>query len=905
MIPCSMKFLLVLPVVVSLAAASLSAPPPGVAEKLPAPAARPVDFVRDIKPLFEASCVKCHAKGKDKGGFSLESREAFLRGGDTGAGAVVGKSGESIVVEAVSGLNEGLVMPKKGTHWSAEQVGLLRAWIDQGAVWPAGISFAKPAPENLQPRAVALAERPSVHPVDNLLASYFAEHHAEFPLAVDDRLFARRIYLDLLGLLPTPEQLDEFLGDAAPDKRTQLVRRLLADKRNYAEHWLTFWNDLLRNDYKGAGFIDGGRKQISGWLYQALIANKPYDRFVAELVSPTPESEGFSRGIIWRGNVNASMLPPMQAAQSVSQVFLGVNLKCASCHDSFVNDWSLADAYGMAAVYADEPLELIHCDKPTGKKAALRFLYPEIGALDPTAAKAARLQRFAELLTSPKNGRLSRTIVNRLWARLLGRGLVEPLDDMEKPAWNAALLDWLAEDFVAHGYDVKHTLETICTSRAYQLPTAEGPREKEEFVFRGPLTRRLSAEQFADAVSALTGDWARLPSSLEFDFRAAGVIDDVPLPKWIWTNEPAALGPLRSELWTAKAQVKQALKKGEGTGEAQAALDQVLARVEAAKVTPPESLPVGEAARHRVVFRKTFTLDAAPVDAYAAILASQRFEVIVNGGVAKAAQRDGSRGGRIAVLDLRSLLLPGENVIAIDISSHTEKGMNDDERKKYPASTAHLNAQSGFAFFLRCTLPDGRPAVQLGTDESWRTRRNPDGTWTTAAYADADWAPALPLPPGVAPVDEGPSLEPITRRDFANIPVLLGPQLSSTVSTAAQPGRIRAGLLAADPLQVALDRPNREVVIPVRANSATTIQALELTNGATLNGKLQRAAARLAKDPAACASLDQLFRLALGRPPGASEREAMHDLLGAAPKYEDIADFLWALVNHPEFQLVN
>ena len=105
-------------------------------------------------------------------------------------------------------------------------------------------------------------------------------------------------------------------------------------------------------------------------------------------------------------------------------------------------------------------------------------------------------------MTAPANGRLSRTLVNRLWARLLGRGLVEPLDDMEKPAWNADLLDWLAEDFVAHGYDVKHTLEVICTSRAYQLPAVENPGEKDAYVFRGPLTRRLTAEQFTDAISA-------------------------------------------------------------------------------------------------------------------------------------------------------------------------------------------------------------------------------------------------------------------------------------------------------------------------------------------------------------------------------------------------------------------
>ena len=528
--------------------------------KLPPPATHTVDFEKEIKPLFEAACIKCHAKGKDKGGFSLETRDTFLKGGDTGPGAELGKSGKSNIVELVAGLDPDSIMPKKGSRWTAEQIGLLRAWIDQGAPWPKGITFAKPPPQNLQPREVAVSERPSVHPIDNLLAGYFAQKGVAFPNPVADRVFARRAYLDLIGLLPMPEQLDAFLRDSAPDKRAQLVRQLLDDKRNYADHWLTFWNDLLRNDYKGTGFIDGGRKQISGWLYRALLDNMPYNRFVAELVNPTAASEGFSRGIIWRGSVNASMLPPMQAAQNVSQVFLGVNLKCASCHDSFVNDWSLADAYGLAAVYSDEKLELIHCDKPTGKTAAPRFLYPEVGGLDPALPKTERLQRLAEIITSPKDGRLGRTLVNRLWARLFGRGLVEPLDDMEKPAWNRDLLDWLAEDFAAHGYDVKHTLEVIATSRAYQAPTVESPREKDEFVFRGPQTRRLDAEQFADAITAFANDWSRLPASLDFDFTAGGLVTGLKTPQWIWTDEPVALGPQRLAIKAANSALAGAKK---------------------------------------------------------------------------------------------------------------------------------------------------------------------------------------------------------------------------------------------------------------------------------------------------------------------------------------------------------
>jgi len=926
-----MLFALVL--IAGIAGAGGAAPPEG---KLPPDADRAVDFQKDIEPLFEAACIKCHAKGKDKGGFSLETRERFLKGGDTDAGAVVGKSAESLIVQMVAGIDPDSIMPKKGTKWTAAQIGLLRAWIDQGAPWPSGITFARPPAENLQPREVALTPPAGANPIDALLARYAETKGIPYPGSVDDRTFARRAYLDLIGLIPAPAQLETFLANPSPNKRGELVNALLADREDYADHWITFWNDLLRNDYRGAGFIDGGRKQISGWLRRALVENMPYDEFVSELINPNAASEGFTRGIIWRGNVNASMLPPMQAAQNVSQVFLGINLKCASCHDSFVSDWSLEDAYGLAAIYSDQALELVHCDKPTGKKAAVRFLFPEIGALKPDASKPERLQRLAEIITSPKDGRLSRTIVNRLWARLLGRGLVEPIDDMDKPAWDRDLLDWLAQDLVAHHYDLKRTLELICTSRAYQAPAVESPNEKETYVFRGPLTRRLTAEEFCDALSAIGGDWNRLPSSLEFDFGDAGMKEGLHLPEWIWTDEPVELGPQRGTMRAAAAKMDAALRSltearkkvadaaeqgGPLIEESNQAITSAMTSLAAAQeeiaaaASPkpaPEPGPGGQpvspdADRHLVVFRKTFTLKAAPTEAYAAILASQSFHVQVNGAEAKPIQRDGFRNNRIALLDLRPLLKAGENVIAIDVSSHTGKQMNDVERKKFPSSVTHLNKQSGLAFYVRCALPAETTALQLTTDDTWRVRRNPNGAWNTAAFSDAAWKTAQALPDGVAPVDEGPGLEPLTRKDFANMPVILGPQLTCAVSTAARAGRVRASLLAADPLQVALDRPNREVVIPVRATAATTIQALELSNGATLNGRLQRMAAKFAPEAARNPAgwLCSLYFHALGRLPTPEEQIITLEMLGNPVKPDAVADVLWALVNLPEFQLIH
>ena len=229
-------------------------------------------------------------------------------------------------------------------------------------------------------------------PIDRLVDAYLAAHKLPFPPQVDDATFVRRVCLDLVGLLPTPDQLQQFLADPTPDKRDRLVDELLANNTAYADHWLTFWSDLLRNDYSGTGYIDGGRKQITHWLYRSLWENKPYDQFVRELISPSPESEGFIKGIKWRGTVNAAKSTELQFAQNVGQVFLGINLKCASCHDSFIDNWKLADSWGLAAITSDHPLEIYRCDVPTGKTAETKFIFPELGQIDASAPRRSGLK---------------------------------------------------------------------------------------------------------------------------------------------------------------------------------------------------------------------------------------------------------------------------------------------------------------------------------------------------------------------------------------------------------------------------------------------------------------------------------------------------------------------------------
>ena len=477
-------------------AASADNPAP---REMPAAAKRNIDFADDIKPILERSCTKCHANGKRKGGFSIDHLHSFQAGGESGPAVMQGRSAESLLIQLVLSNDPDEVMPSKGKRLALEEVALLRAWIDQGLKWEKGFTFAKFRNAPVAPRNVALPKGPETNPVDRLLAPYYRKHSIDPAVSVPDRVFVRRAFLDTIGLLPSPAEVAAFRDDKRPDKHVHLVDSLLQDKKNYAEHWITFWSDCFRNSYTRQ-YHGGGGKRITDWLKRSLEENKSYDQFVRELINPVGGSDGFIKGVAWRGTVNASQVVEMQAAQNVAQVFLGLNIKCASCHDSFINDWTLKQTYSLASIFSAGPMDVHRCNKPTGEKAAPAFLYPEIGTIDSGAPRKERVKQLSEIITSPKNGRLARTVVNRLWAIFFGRGLVDPVDEMDNPTWNQDLLDWLAVDFVDHGYDLKHTMKLLLASKAYQRPSVRLDEDVEDYVFQGPVVRRMSAEQFLDGL---------------------------------------------------------------------------------------------------------------------------------------------------------------------------------------------------------------------------------------------------------------------------------------------------------------------------------------------------------------------------------------------------------------------
>ena len=482
-----------------------------VAAAVAARTAQGVDFAHEVVPILRKHCGECHTGDARQGGFSLNTREDLLAGGDSGTpGLVPGESATSELVARITSDDPDDRMPSEGEPLPPEAIAMLTAWIDEQAPWEPGFAFKGTAWEPpLALREVALppAVDGRTNPIDRVVDAALAEHGVPLPPRCDDRTFVRRASLDLVGLLPAPDRVEAFVADTDPEKRTRLVRDLLADDIAYADHWLTFWNDLLRNDYTGTGFITGGRRQITTWLHRSLAANVPFDRFVRELVSPGDESRGFVDGIIWRGTVNASQTVPIQFAQNVGQTFLGINLKCASCHDSFVDRWTLRQTYDLAAIVSEQPLELARCDKATGVMATPAWIFPDLGQIDASMPPPARLAELAALITKPGNGWLSRTLANRLWHRLMGRGIVHPVDSLRTPPWSEDLLDLLAGELVSHGWDVRHLLEVIATSEAYGAvtPAFEGPPTGSEFVFRGPLPRRMTAEQLTDAVWMLAG----------------------------------------------------------------------------------------------------------------------------------------------------------------------------------------------------------------------------------------------------------------------------------------------------------------------------------------------------------------------------------------------------------------
>ena len=343
------------------------------AVKLPPPAPRQVDFLKDIQPVFLNNCYECHGPEKQKGGLRLDKKEAALKGGDSGPLIVAGKSAESLLVQAVIGSKEDLArMPKKRDPLSVDQIALLRAWIDQGANWPeSGLTkdrdwqkhWAFKAP--VRPALPTLKKRsPSSNPIDRFILARLEKENLPISPEADRTTLLRRLSLDLIGLPPTVAEVDAYLSDKSHDAYQKQVKRLLASP-HYGERWGRQWLDAAR--YADSdGFEKDKMRYVwfyRDWVINALNRDMPYDQFIIEQIAgdelPNPTQDqivatGFLRNSMLNeeGGIDPEqfrMDTMFDRMDCIGKSVLGLTIQCAQCHDHKYDPLKQAEYYRMFA----------------------------------------------------------------------------------------------------------------------------------------------------------------------------------------------------------------------------------------------------------------------------------------------------------------------------------------------------------------------------------------------------------------------------------------------------------------------------------------------------------------------------------------------------------------------------
>ena len=448
-------------------------------------------FHDEVLPILSENCFRCHGE-KDKGDLRLDSWEDALKA------IVPGDPDASELIARIVTDDEDDRMPPTGDALEPDQVKKLRDWIATGSGWP-----ARP----VSPDEVAK------------------------PDLVSDEGFLRRVWLDILGIPPPESEIAAFLISTDPDKRTKTIRKLLSDER-CADHFISEWLDLLAENPTLLNQSQGSTGPFRYFLHDSLRDAKPIDRLVTELILMRGgQHEGGSAGFAMAAENDA---PFAAKAHIVASAFLGIELQCARCHDSPYHDTKQRDLFSLAAMLQRKPASapassqvpedffadrqgdaLIQVTLKPGEAVAPEWPFADAtGAAD--GPDLDRLmhnsgdhrERLAALITSPQNSRFAQVMVNRLWRRLMGAGLVEPAHDWERanPS-HPQLLEWLAKELVSHGYDIRHVAEVIMTSEAYQREAAgqniAAPPEHRFFL--APDRRRLSGEQVVDSLFAATG----------------------------------------------------------------------------------------------------------------------------------------------------------------------------------------------------------------------------------------------------------------------------------------------------------------------------------------------------------------------------------------------------------------
>ncbi|MCB1203556.1 MAG: DUF1553 domain-containing protein [Verrucomicrobiae bacterium] len=442
----------------------------------------------EVVGLLESQCYRCHGE-KAQGGLKLNSREAALGKGESGLAAVVpGKPDDSELIYRLTTDDRDEVMPPKGHGFTPEQVEKTRQWIADGAPWVR------------EGGLVAI------------------------PQAAEPLSFLRRLYLNTVGVLPTPEEARSFLTLPEDTRVASTVDRLLEDPR-HADHWVSYWQDVLAENPRLIKPVLNNSGPFRYWLHESLLDGKPMDQFVADLVAFEGSIHGGGAGGFSRAAEND--VPMAAKAHIVGTAFLGVEMKCARCHDSPYHSTKQEDLFSLAALLSGKPVTLpktstvppeffqregkansvVKVTLQPGTAVAPKWPFPGIIRGEVKNEIASRPIDVAWEIVRPENERFARVMVNRVWKRYFGEGFVEPVHDWEGNApSHPDLLEWLARDFVASGYDLRHLSRVILNTEAFgrEARFARTSTPDERF-FEAPLRQRFSAEQLVDSLLSASG----------------------------------------------------------------------------------------------------------------------------------------------------------------------------------------------------------------------------------------------------------------------------------------------------------------------------------------------------------------------------------------------------------------
>ncbi len=337
----------------------------------------------------------------------------------------------------------------------------------------------------------------------------------------DDSTFLRRISIDLTGSLPTRAQTEAFLSDSSPAKRDSLIEQLLAGD-GFTEMWTNLWAEWVR--VKGGGYSPTATDVKAAdayyqWIREQIAANRPWNEFVTDQITASGSNLTNGPANLYTMLVHNTKVTPKELASDFSQLFTGVRIQCAECHNHPFDRWTMNDYYGWVSFFTGirrkqgaEPREFyVFNDRssPPSKHLVDERPMPAtvLGGTAPVPAAADPRKVLAEWLTSPENPLFARNFANRFWAQLMGRGIVEPVDDLRvsNPPTNGPLLDVLAQSFVESGFDLRALLREIVQSNTYQASAASNPSNVEDTrQFSRSQVRRLRAEVLLDAVVKAT-----------------------------------------------------------------------------------------------------------------------------------------------------------------------------------------------------------------------------------------------------------------------------------------------------------------------------------------------------------------------------------------------------------------